>query len=58
MGKAEKSKETGRALWGRGKSALRSLPQVLWNLTLISVGSTVCAVGVNGILVPHKFLSG
>jgi len=58
MGKAKKSKETTGASSEKGKSALRSVPQVLWNLTLISVGSAVCAVGINGILVPRKFLSG
>ena len=32
--------------------------QVLWNLGLISFGSTLCAVAINGILVPREFLSG
>jgi len=31
---------------------------VLWNLLLISSGSLICALAVNGILIPHGFLSG
>ena len=31
---------------------------VLWNLFLISSGSLICALAINGILIPHKFLSG
>jgi uncharacterized membrane-anchored protein YitT (DUF2179 family) len=34
------------------------LPQILWNLSLIAMGSTLCAMAVNGILVPRQFLSG
>jgi uncharacterized membrane-anchored protein YitT (DUF2179 family) len=30
---------------------------VLWNLVLIAAGSYLCAVAVNGILIPHRFLS-
>ncbi|MBN2032682.1 MAG: YitT family protein [Deltaproteobacteria bacterium] len=40
----------------RGLSAL--LPQMLWNLSLIALGSALCAMAVNGILVPRQFLSG
>ena len=29
--------------------------QVLWNLTLISLGSALCAVAINGILLPQQF---
>ncbi len=32
--------------------------QVLWNLLLITAGSLVSAVAINGILIPHHFLSG
>ena len=32
--------------------------QVLWNLLLITAGSIICAAAVNGILIPHGFLSG
>jgi len=32
--------------------------QVLWNLGLISLGSALCAVAINGIIIPHQFLSG
>ena len=31
---------------------------ILWNLALIAAGSVVCAWAINGILVPHRFLSG
>ena len=31
---------------------------VLWNLFLISLGSLICALAINGILIPHGFLSG
>lgn len=39
-------------------SALRAMPQVLWNLLLIALGSALCVVGINGILLPRQFLSG
>jgi len=41
-----------------GGLLIRALPQTLWNLALIALGSCLCAVGVNGILVPRQFLSG
>jgi uncharacterized membrane-anchored protein YitT (DUF2179 family) len=31
---------------------------VIWNLMLLGLGSTLCAMSINGILIPHKFLSG
>jgi uncharacterized membrane-anchored protein YitT (DUF2179 family) len=34
------------------------LSQVFWNLGLISVGSVLCALAINGILIPHEFVSG
>ncbi|MFH1122375.1 MAG: YitT family protein [Pseudomonadota bacterium] len=37
---------------------IRSLPQVFWNLGLIGLGSALCAVAINGILIPRQFLSG
>jgi len=40
------------------KSTLGSTKQVLWNLVLIAIGSMLCAVGINGILIPQQFLSG
>ena len=39
------------------KIKLPWLKQVLWNLLLISLGSVLCAISVNGILIPQKFLS-
>lgn len=41
-----------------GQSAVRFLSRVLWNLGLITLGSVLCAVAVNGILIPHRFVSG
>jgi len=40
------------------KSALGSLRNMLWNLGLIALGSILCAVAINGILIPQKFVSG
>ena len=40
------------------RSTLGSTKQVLWNLALITLGSVLCAVGINGILIPQQFLSG
>ncbi|MCU0538932.1 MAG: YitT family protein [Desulfobacterales bacterium] len=31
---------------------------ILWNLTLITAGSVLCAVAINGILIPQQFLAG
>ena len=42
----------------RREFRLRILRQVFWNLGLISVGSVLCAVAINGILIPHEFVSG
>jgi uncharacterized membrane-anchored protein YitT (DUF2179 family) len=36
----------------------KRLLRILWNLGLISVGSGLCALAVNGVLVPKQFLSG
>ena len=41
-----------------GQSAVRFLSRALWNLGLITLGSVLCAVAVNGILIPHRFVSG
>ena len=40
------------------RSSLESTKQVLWNLVLITAGSILCAIGINGILIPHQFVSG
>jgi uncharacterized membrane-anchored protein YitT (DUF2179 family) len=40
------------------KGFIRILPQIFWNLGLIALGSALCAVAINGILVPRQFLSG
>ena len=39
------------------KSMVGPVRQVLWNLFLISLGSVICAVSINGILIPHQFFS-
>ena len=39
------------------KSTVGSARQVLWNLGLIALGSVLCAVAINGILVPHQFFA-
>ncbi len=39
----------------RGWQILRN---VGWNLFLLCAGSMVTAIGINGILIPHRFVSG
>jgi len=34
------------------------LREIGWNTGLLALGSVLCAVGVNGILIPHRFVSG
>jgi len=34
-----------------------NIRQFLWNLILITTGSCICALAVNGILIPRKFVS-
>jgi uncharacterized membrane-anchored protein YitT (DUF2179 family) len=41
-----------------GVKHLQKVRLVLWNLFLITSGSLICALAINGILIPHKFLSG
>lgn len=38
--------------------SLRQVREVFRNLALLAVGSVICAVGVNGILIPREFVSG
>jgi len=40
------------------KNGITAMPQVLWNLALIALGSALCAVALNAILIPRGFLSG
>ena len=40
------------------RAHVKTIGQVLWNLGLIAVGSCVCAVALNGILIPNGFVSG
>ena len=37
---------------------MKDLRSIVWNLLLLAVGSTICAVAVNGILIPRQFLAG
>ncbi len=37
---------------------LETARKILLNLTLLGVGSALCALAINGLLIPHKFLSG
>jgi uncharacterized membrane-anchored protein YitT (DUF2179 family) len=41
-----------------GSTLAVNIRQTAWNLFLITTGSFLCAVGINGILIPHHFLSG
>ena len=40
------------------RAHVKTIGQVLWNLGLIIFGSCVCAVALNGILIPNGFVSG
>ncbi len=40
------------------KTLWKPLRQVVWNLILLAVGSVICAVAVNGLLIPQRFVSG
>ncbi|MBC8177931.1 MAG: YitT family protein [Desulfobacteraceae bacterium] len=37
------------------KSRMESLRQIAWNLGLIALGSALCSVAINGILLPQRF---
>lgn len=43
---------------GLCRDLIHALPHIAWNLGLIALGSGLCAVGINGVLVPRHFLSG
>ena len=58
MGTSKNTKAAAGALSRKVTFALRAMPQVLWNLLLISLGSALCVLGINGILLPRQFLSG
>lgn len=51
-----------RKIKGRVSGSVRDLilllPQIFWNLCLIALGSALCAVAINGVLIPRQFLSG
>jgi len=37
---------------------LSTVQRIAWNLLLITAGSVLCAIAINGILIPNQFLSG
>ena len=53
--KTKAVKETAKSYFRQVR--VESLKQVLWNLFLISLGSSLCAIAINGILIPQKFLT-
>jgi uncharacterized membrane-anchored protein YitT (DUF2179 family) len=42
-------------LKGSWKPGIKSSRQIAWNLSLIALGSALCSVAVNGILIPQQF---
>jgi uncharacterized membrane-anchored protein YitT (DUF2179 family) len=58
METSKKSKTAKGSFSGSVTSALRAMPQILWNLLLMALGSALCVLGINGILLPREFLSG
>ncbi|MDF1553832.1 MAG: YitT family protein [Deferrisomatales bacterium] len=38
-------------------TTLQQARQMVWNLLLLAVGSALCALALNGILLPHRFAS-
>jgi uncharacterized membrane-anchored protein YitT (DUF2179 family) len=40
------------------RSKMGGLGHIVWHVGLITVGSALCAVAINGILIPRQFLSG
>jgi uncharacterized membrane-anchored protein YitT (DUF2179 family) len=42
---------------GRKADVLHSTTEIIWNLIILTIGSIICAIAVNGILVPQHFLS-
>lgn len=42
----------------RGWRGWPILGGVAWNLGLLALGSLFCALGINGLLIPHRFVSG
>ena len=44
----------------RNYHKVRKIPmgQILWNLFLLTLGNIICAVAINSIIIPHRFMSG
>ena len=42
-------------LKGSWKPKMESLRKIAWNLSLIALGSALCSVAINGIIVPQRF---
>lgn len=38
--------------------AVKNMQQGVWNLILLTMGSSICALAINGILIPRGFVSG
>ena len=43
---------------GTDESKIEFVCKVFWNMGLITLGSLISAMAVNGILIPHRFVSG
>lgn len=41
-----------------GQPLQAGLANILWNLAIITAGSLICAVAINGILIPQHFVNG
>ena len=55
---AEKQVGSGANLPESPVSVAESIKQISYNLLLISLGSALVAIALNGIIIPHKFVSG
>jgi len=54
----EKQGGTGANLPESPVSGTESIKQISYNLLLICIGSALVAIALNGIIIPHKFVSG
>ncbi len=54
----EKKGGSGTDLPERLVPGVESVKQIIYNLLLISLGSALVAIALNGIIIPHKFVSG
>jgi len=54
----EKQGDSGTNLPESSVSGAESIKQISYNLLLICIGSALVAIALNGIIIPHKFVSG